>query len=75
MSFEKEKEFEDAVVAMLQRHGWGEVINNPTEDDLIRNWADILFQNNRDWKKLNNYPLTEGEGWRQDCHSAYREGK
>lgn len=38
-----------------------EVIKNPTEQDLIRNWAKILFDNNRGIDRLNNYPLTDGE--------------
>ena len=32
-----------------------------TEEDLIRNWADILYENNRGIDRLNDYPLTDGE--------------
>lgn len=60
--FNSEAKFEDAVIAMLQEHGWDKnVIKNPTEEELKKNWADILFQNNRDRDRLNNYPLTDGE--------------
>ena len=42
--------------------GWEkEVIKNPTEQDLIRNWANILYDNNRGIDRLNNYPLTDSE--------------
>ena len=41
--------------------GKKEVIKYPTEADLIKNWAKILFDNNRSIDRLNNYPLTDGE--------------
>ena len=28
---------------------------------MLKNWADILFENNRSIDRLNDYPLTEGE--------------
>lgn len=37
------------------------MISHPTEQDLIDNWANILFENNRGIDRLNNYPLTNGE--------------
>ncbi|MDU5226626.1 MAG: DEAD/DEAH box helicase family protein, partial [Streptococcus sp.] len=37
------------------------VLKNYSEEDLLRNWADILFENNRDIDRLNDYPLTDGE--------------
>lgn len=62
MAFSKEAEFEQAVIQTLQGKGWKDgLLKNPTEADLIRNWADILFANNRDIDRLNDYPLTEGE--------------
>ena len=46
--FVRESDFETALCQLLPRHGWTEeVIMNPTEDDLIRNWAEILYNNNR----------------------------
>lgn len=42
--------------------GWDKkILRNCSEKDLIKNWADILFQNNRQIDRLNDYPLTEGE--------------
>lgn len=62
MTFDDERKFEDAVIAQLKEYGWErEVIEYPTEEDLIRNWADILFANNRQQDVLNDYPLTDGE--------------
>lgn len=60
--FVRESDFETALCQLLPRHGWTEeVIMNPTEDDLIRNWADIIYNNNRERHRLGNYPLTESE--------------
>lgn len=60
--FDKETDFEKALIAELQRHGWApEVIYNPTEEDLIQNWANILFENNRGIDRLNDYPLVKEE--------------
>lgn len=63
MIFENETDFEAALINMLTtRHGWSsDVLAYRSEKDLIRNWADILFSNNRAIDKLNDYPLTEGE--------------
>lgn len=60
--FIKEADFESAVIALLQNYGWERnVLKNYTEKDLIRNWADILFENNRDIDRLNNIPLIDEE--------------
>ena len=62
MTFQKEADFEEALIKVLADKGWEkEVIKNPTEQDLIRNWARILYDNNRGIDRLNNYPLTDGE--------------
>lgn len=62
MAFDKEADFEAALIKLLTEHGWEtEVLRNPTEQQLIQNWADILFQNNRGIDRLNDYPLTDGE--------------
>ncbi|MGB4586806.1 MAG: DEAD/DEAH box helicase family protein, partial [Rectinemataceae bacterium] len=46
----------------LSHKGWERaVINYPTEKNLLKNWATILFDNNRDIDRLGDYPLTEGE--------------
>ena len=60
--FEKEADFERALITALQSYGWEKkVIYNPTEKELIQNWADILFENNRDIDRLNDCPLIQEE--------------
>ncbi|PWI29766.1 DEAD/DEAH box helicase [Flavobacteriaceae bacterium LYZ1037] len=62
MTFTKESEFEEALILALSKKGWeNEVIKHPTEEDLLNNWANILFDNNRDIDRLNDAPLTNGE--------------
>ena len=62
MGFTKESDFELALIALLKQKGWEEkVIEYPTENDLLKNWADILFENNRETDRLNNVPLTDSE--------------
>lgn len=60
--FDKEADFEKALIAALQSYGWErKVIDHPTEKDLIQNWADILFENNRGIDRLNDCPLIPEE--------------
>jgi len=62
MIFTNENAFEAALVEALSRKGWEkEVIKYPTEKDLLQNWANILFENNRGIDRLNDQPLTESE--------------
>ena len=62
VTFKYESEFEEALIKVLTNKGWeSEIIKYPTEEDLIANWANILFENNRDIDRLNDYPLTSGE--------------
>lgn len=62
MSFTQEAEFENALMEILSKKGWEkEVIKYPTEEELLKNWAAILFENNRERDRLNDYPLTDGE--------------
>ncbi len=62
MSFDNELEFEHALVSELVANGWTDgVLNHPTEKDLLDNWAKILFENNRQIDRLNDYPLTDTE--------------
>lgn len=62
MVFHKEADFEAALIQILSEKGWEkEVLKNCTEKDLLQNWANILFENNRDIDRLNDYPLTDGE--------------
>lgn len=60
-SFIRELDFEKALTELLLRHGWNEVIMNPTEDDLLKNWAAIIYDNNRAIDRLGDYALTPGE--------------
>lgn len=62
MIFNKESDFEQALIDLLKTKGWEDhVLKNYTEAQLIRNWADILFENNRGIDRLNDYPLTDTE--------------
>ena len=62
MIFNKESDFEEALIKILSEKGWEkEVLKNYSEQDLLQNWANILFENNRDIDRLNDYPLTDGE--------------
>ena len=63
MTFSTESAFEKAVIEVLRNKGWGEheVIKNPSEEELLQNWADILFENNKEIDRLNNVPLSSSE--------------
>lgn len=62
MIFSSEANFEAAFIEILTQKGWEkEIIKYPTEEALLKNWADILFENNRDIDRLNDFALTEGE--------------
>ena len=62
MTFQKESDFEEALIKILTTKGWeSTILKYPTEQDLIRNWASILFDNNRGIDRLGDYPLTDGE--------------
>ena len=61
MIFNKESDFEDALIKLLLEKGWEEVLEYPAEQDLINNWAKILYENNKDIDRLNNVPLTDSE--------------
>ena len=62
MIFKSEAEFEAAMITALQNKGWeNHVLKYPTEDTLLKNWANILFENNRGIDRLNDAPLTDTE--------------
>ncbi|MDO8653301.1 MAG: HsdR family type I site-specific deoxyribonuclease [Undibacterium sp.] len=62
MTFTTEAAFEIALINELKNRGWEEdVLKNPSEADLLKNWAAILFQNNRDIDRLNDVPLSDTE--------------
>ena len=60
--YTSELNFEADFINSLQENGWTDgVLKNPTEKDLLDNWAKILFENNRQQDRLSDYPLTETE--------------
>ena len=76
MVFNKESDFEEALIELLSKKGWEpEVLKNPTEEDLINNWANILFDNNRGIDRLNDFDsagvrMPTGQGGVFRCNSA-----
>ena len=62
MTFSSELDFEKALIDVLCNKGWEkEILKNKTEDELLDNWANILFENNREIDRLGDYPLTKAE--------------
>ena len=62
MPFNNEEQFENALIEMLSKKGWEkDFIRHPSEKDLLKNWADILFDNNNTIDRLNGQRLTDGE--------------
>lgn len=60
--YNDELKFEADFVRSLQENGWTDgILKNPTEKDLLNNWAKILFENNRQQDRLSDYPLTDTE--------------
>lgn len=61
-TFTTESQFEQAFIEVLTNKGWeSEILKNKTEADLLQNWANILFENNRQRDRLNDIPLTATE--------------
>lgn len=62
MIFDNENDFEQAIIKVLINKAWEpELIKYPSEKDLIQNWANILYENNKEIDRLNNCPLIESE--------------
>lgn len=60
--FSNELDFEREVIKKLTEHGWDKnILRFKTEKDLIDNWAEILYQNNKGIDRLNGQRMTEGE--------------
>ena len=62
--FDSELAFEKELIETLyNERGWnsGKTLHYPTEQDLLDNWAEILYHNNRSIDRLGDYPLTRGE--------------
>ncbi|OUS03062.1 DEAD/DEAH box helicase [Gammaproteobacteria bacterium 42_54_T18] len=61
-TFKTEAQFEQAFIEVLTHKGWeAEILKNKTEAGLLQNWADILFENNKQQDRLNDVPLTASE--------------
>ena len=61
-TFKTEAQFEQAFIEVLTHKGWeSEILKNLTEADLLQNWANILFENNKQKDRLNDVPLTPSE--------------
>ena len=77
----KEIDFEKKLVDVLSKNGWcPHILNNPTEEELLENFASILFNNNRDRNQLGNFPLTSSEMEQiirkfNDCRNPYRRNQ
>lgn len=63
MTFKYEQDFENTLINMLiTQKGWsGGVLKNPTERDLINNWANLLYRMNSETDRLNGVPLNADE--------------
>ena len=61
--YNDELEFEKDLIELLTtKKGWKSgVLKFQDEKQLIKNWANILYQNNRTIDRLGDYPLTDGE--------------
>ena len=58
-SYSSELDFEKDVMALLPSKGWEpQILKYKTEQELIDNWANILYQNNKGIDKLNGQSLT-----------------
>ena len=61
-TFKTEAQFEQAFIEVLTHKGWEtEILKNKSEAELLQNWADILFENNKQQDRLNDVPLTSSE--------------
>lgn len=62
MIYDDELIFEQDVIKKLTSHGWSKnILKYKTEEELLDNWAEILFNNNKGIDRLNGQPLTESE--------------
>lgn len=64
MPFEYEKDFEEVLIKKLTEleNQWSrEILEYKTEQELIENWAEIIFKNNNTSEKLNGQRLTSTE--------------
>lgn len=60
--FSTEAQFAAALIEGLKNYGWrGGILHQPDEQALLDNWAEIIFQNNKQIDRLNGCRLTQGE--------------
>ena len=52
--FVKEIDFELALTELLTNHGWdSNVLVRPSEEDLLKNWANIIERSRKNWMRWN----------------------
>ncbi|KIR01228.1 Type I restriction-modification system, restriction subunit R [Lachnospiraceae bacterium TWA4] len=63
MSYDSESTFEsDLINLLVEEKGWKDgVLEYKEEKELIKNWAKIIYENNREIDRLGSVPLTDGE--------------
>lgn len=63
MSYDSEAKFEaDLIKSLVEEKGWKDgVLQYKNERELLQNWANIIYENNRDIDRLGDYPVTDGE--------------
>lgn len=63
MSYSSESQFEaDLIRTLVEEKGWKDgVLKYKNEKELIQNWANIIYENNRAVDRLGDYPITDGE--------------
>lgn len=60
--YNNELDFEKDVMSILPHKGRDpQILKFKTEQELVDNWANILYQNNKGIDKLNGFPLTDTE--------------
>lgn len=63
MSYNSEAKFEqDLINTLVEEKGWRDgILSYKSEKELIQNWANIIYENNRSVDRLGDVPLTSGE--------------
>ena len=63
MSYDSEARFEaDLIRTLVEEKGWKDgILQYKNEKELIQNWANIIYENNREIDRLGDYPLSTGE--------------
>ncbi len=63
MAYDSEARFEADLIKMLtEQKGWRDgVLKYKDEKELLRNWGNIIYENNREIDHLGDVPLSDGE--------------